>query len=472
MRKIRLHWQILIALILAILYGVIFSNHYAISESTMKKLHNRIVEDEVLQSVESLKDVDFSNRQEFLNAIEERLSPEDYSKYRSTIVQWSVQNSYIKAVDWMGIIFLKMLKLLMIPLILSSLISGITNVGSIEHLGRLGLKTISYYLSTSFIAIVTGLVFVNLFKPGIGADLNFSFKVEGLMEQQRSFKEIFIDIVPDNIFTAFNDNQILSVIFFSILFGFFITRVGTRSKQVLTDAFNAIFEVMMKITMFFIKFAPLGIFGIVARIIADQDDLWQLLHRMGLYMGTIILALSLHFFITLPIVIRIFGKVNPWKHLRNMTTPLLTAFSTSSSGATLPLTMNAVENNSGVSNKISSFTLPLGATINMDGAALYECVAAIFIAQAYGIELTLIQQIIIVFTALLASIGSAAIPMAGLVMITVVLSAVGLPLEGVGLILAVDQLIDMFRTATNVWSDSCGAVVIAKSEGEKLPIDY
>lgn len=472
MRKIRLHWQILIALILAILYGVIFSNHYAISESTMKKLHNRIVEDEVLQSVESLKDVDFSIRQEFLNAIEERLSPEDFRKYRSTIVQWSVQNSYIKAVDWMGIIFLKMLKLLMIPLILSSLISGITNVGSIEHLGRLGLKTITYYLSTSFIAIVTGLLFVNLFKPGIGADLNFSFKVEGLMEQQRSFKEIFIDIVPDNIFTAFNDNQILSVIFFSIIFGFFITRVGTRSKQILTDAFNAIFEVMMKITMFFIKFAPLGIFGIVARIIADQDDLWQLLHRMGLYMGTIILALSLHFFITLPLVTRIFGRVNPWKHLRNMTTPLLTAFSTSSSGATLPLTMNAVENNSGVSNKISSFTLPLGATINMDGAALYECVAAIFIAQAYGIELTLIQQIIIVFTALLASIGSAAIPMAGLVMITVVLSAVGLPLEGVGLILAVDQLIDMFRTATNVWSDSCGAVVIAKSEGEKLPIDY
>ncbi|PKP34587.1 MAG: dicarboxylate/amino acid:cation symporter [Bacteroidetes bacterium HGW-Bacteroidetes-17] len=472
MRKIRLHWQILIALILAIIYGIIFSNHYSVSESTMKKLTNRIVEDEVLISVASIKDVDFTSRNEFQNVLKKHLSADQYQKHGSTIVQWSVQNPYIKAVDWMGILFLKMLKLIMIPLILSSLISGISNVGSVEHLGRLGLKTMIFYMSTSLIAILTGLFFVNLFKPGIGADLNFSFKVEGLMDQQRSFKEIILDIVPDNIFTAFNDNQILSVIFFAILFGFFITQISPRPRQVLTDAFNAIFDVMMKITMFFIKFTPLGIFGIVSRIIAEQDDLGHLVQRMSLYMGTIILAMSVHFLITLPLIISVFGRVNPWKHMKNMTLPLLTAFSTSSSSATLPLTMNAVENNSGVSRKISSFTLPLGATINMDGAALYECVAAIFIAQAYGIDLTVLQQIIIVFTALLASIGSAGIPMAGLVMITIVLSAVGLPLEGVGLILAVDRLIDMFRTATNVWSDTCGAVVIAKLEGEKLPIDY
>lgn len=471
MIKIRLHWQILIALILAIIYGVIFSNHYSVTDATMKKLSTRIVQNEVLDDVASMTDQDFTSRKEFLDELKKHLTSEQYAKHSTTIIQWSVQNSYIKAVDWMGIIFLKMLKLLMIPLILSSLISGITNVGSVEHLGRLGMKTIGYYLLTSFVAIITGLFFVNLFKPGIGADLNFSYKVEGLMDQQRSFKEIAMDIVPDNIFAAFNDNQILSVIFFAILFGFFITRISPRPKQILSEAFNAIFEVMMAITMFFIKFAPLGIFGIVSRIIAEQDDLGQLVQRMGLYMGTIVLALSVHFFVTLPLLTWLIAKVNVWKHLKNMTTPLLTAFSTSSSGATLPLTMNAVENNSGVSNKITSFTLPLGATINMDGAALYECVAAIFIAQAYGIELSMIQQIIVVFTALLASIGSAAIPMAGLVMITVVLSAVGLPLEGVGLILAVDQIIDMFRTATNVWSDSCGAVVIAKSEGEKLPID-
>ena len=241
-------------------------------------------------------------------------------------------------------------------------------------------------------------------------------------------------------------------------------------RDSLTRAFNAIFEVMMKITMFVIRFTPLGIFGIVAKVVADQENLPELVSRMGLYMGTVILALAIHFFIILPLIVRYIGRARPFRHMRNMSTPLLTAFSTSSSGATLPLTINAVENNSGVSNKISSFTLPLGATINMDGTALYECVAAVFIAQAYGMELSLLQQGIIVVTALLASIGAAAIPMAGLVMITVILTAVGLPLEGVGLILAVDRILDMFRTCTNVWSDSCGAVVIAKSEGEELKV--
>ena len=262
----------------------------------------------------------------------------------------------------------------------------------------------------------------------------------------------------------------LSIIFFAILFGFFITKASASSAQVLKKAFNAIFDVMMKMTMFIIKFTPLGIFGIVAKVVAEQDDLIALGQRMGVYMFTVIAALAIHFFISLPLIAKYIGKINPFKHMKNMATPLLTAFSTSSSGATLPLTIDAVENKSGVSNNVSSFTLPLGATINMDGTALYECVAAMFIAQAYGIDLSIFQQLLIVFTALLASIGAAAIPMAGLVMITVILSAIQLPLEGVGLILAVDRILDMFRTATNVWSDSCGAAIIAKSEGEILKV--
>jgi Na+/H+-dicarboxylate symporter len=277
-------------------------------------------------------------------------------------------------------------------------------------------------------------------------------------------------MVPENIFQAFNSNDMLAIIFFAVLFGFFVTRAADENRDIMKKAFNAIFDVMMKITMFVIRFTPLGIFGIVAKVVSEQDDLTSLASRMGLYMGTVILALAIHFFITLPIILKYIAKVKPFRHMKNMSTPLLTAFSTSSSGATLPLTINAVEENTGVSNKISSFTLPLGATINMDGTALYECIAAIFIAQAYGVDLTLIQQIVIVITALLASIGAAAIPMAGLVMITVILTAVGLPLEGVGLILAVDRILDMFRTCTNVWSDSCGAVVIAKSEGEELNV--
>jgi Na+/H+-dicarboxylate symporter len=191
---------------------------------------------------------------------------------------------------------------------------------------------------------------------------------------------------------------------------------------------------------------------------------------MAIYMLTVALALSIHAFVTLPILTKLIGKAHPYKHLKNMISPLLTAFSTSSSSATLPLTIEAVENDSGVSNKITSFTLPLGATINMDGTALYECVAAMFIAQVYGIDLSFTEQIVVVVTALLASVGAAGIPMAGLVMITIILSAVHLPLEGVGLILAVDRILDMYRTSVNVWSDSCGAVIIAKSEGEKTNV--
>lgn len=370
----------------------------------------------------------------------------------------------------MGDIFLRALKMLIIPLIISSLISGIANIGSGSNLGRLGLKTISYYVLTSLMAIIIGQILVNIIRPGVGADLNFSHKVEGLDDTHRTLGETLIEMVPQNIFQAFNNNDMLAIIFFAVLFGFFVTRAGNENRDVLKKAFNAIFEVMMKITMFVIRFTPLGIFGIVAKVVSEQDDLMGLASRMSLYMGTVILALAIHFFITLPLIVKFIGKVKPFRHMKNMSTPLLTAFSTSSSGATLPLTITAVEKRSGVSNKISSFTLPLGATINMDGTALYECIAAIFIAQAYGVELSFVQQGVIVLTALLASIGAAAIPMAGLVMITVILTAVGLPLEGVGLILAVDRILDMFRTCTNVWSDSCGAVVIAKSEGETLSV--
>lgn len=267
-----------------------------------------------------------------------------------------------------------------------------------------------------------------------------------------------------------DNQQMLAVIVIAVLFGFFINRVDNRPRQFLTDFFQAVFDVMMKSTLFVIRFAPFGIFGLVAQKVAEQENLFALLQSMSMYIVVVILGILFHFFVTLPLIARFIGNVNPWRHLKAMQTPLITAFTTASSSATLPLTIQAVEENSGVSNKISSFTLPLGATINMDGTALYECVVAIFIAQAYGIELGFSEQIIIIITALLASIGAAGIPMAGLVMITVVLTAVGLPLEGIGLILAVDPFLDMFRTATNVWSDSCGAVVIAKSEGETLKI--
>ncbi len=266
----------------------------------------------------------------------------------------------------------------------------------------------------------------------------------------------------------------LSIIFFAILFGFFITKVDEKPRILITDMFNAALDVIMKITLFIIMFTPLGIFSITAKVIAQQiqmgNQISEVISRLGLYVLTVLIGLLIHGLITLPLAVKVLGRVNPVKHLKNMITPLLTAFSTSSSSATLPLTMKAVEFEDGVSNKVASFTLPLGATINMNGTALYECVAVMFVAQAYGIDLSFGQQLIVIFTALLAAIGSAGIPMAGLVMMAVVLRAVGLPLEGIGLILAVDRILDMFRTTINVYGDSCCAVIIARSEGETLKI--
>jgi len=471
MKKIALHWQILIALIIAVLYGIIFPTQYTINKTVLEKFRKKNVPENVITRLNAIEGKEYDNIATFNKDINNLLSANEKAKYSRLIRNYAYDNIAVLSVSWMGDIFLRALKMLIIPLILSSLISGVTNIGVGQNLGRLGLKTMGYYLFTSVAAIITGLFLVNIIQPGIGADLNFSMEVGGLVEKQRSLRELVIDIVPDNIFTSFVNSDMLSIIFFAVLFGYFITKVREKQRELLTNLFNAIFDVMMSITMFIIRFTPLGILGIVAKVIADQDDLIALFSRMGIYMFTVILALGIHFFITLPLIVRFIAKANPWKHLKNMSTPLLTAFSTSSSGATLPLTIDAVENNSNVSNKVSSFTLPLGATVNMDGTALYECIAALFIAQAYGVDLTIIQQVIVVVTALLASIGAAGIPMAGLVMITVILTAIGLPLEGVGLILAVDRILDMFRTATNVWSDSCGAVVIAKSEGEKLSVD-
>jgi len=405
MKKIKLHWQILIAIILAIGYGLFLSD-------------------------------------------------------------------YVKYVAWMGDIFMKSLKMVVAPLILTSIASGVANIGSGGDLGKLGLKTISYYLLTSILAISTGLFMVNIIQPGVGADIGLEQEVKGLSIATESFGDTLINIIPENIFEALVNNQMLSIIFFALLIGFFITKLSEQNETFLLTGVNAGFELMMKITSLIIKFTPFGVLGIVAVTVADQSGdsaaLIGISKRLGLYMITVLAALIVHSMIVLPLILNFFAKIKPLLHLKSMSIPLLTAFSTSSSSATLPLTMEAIENKAGASNKVTSFVLPLGATINMDGTALYECIAAMFIAQAYGIELSFVEQIIVVATSLLASIGAAGIPMAGLVMISVVLTAVGLPLEGIGLILAVDRILDMFRTAVNVWSDSCGAILIAKSEGEQL----
>lgn len=407
MQKLKLHWQILIAFIIAVLLGLFFPQ----------------------------------------------------------------SSEYVK---WLGDLFLRALKMIIVPLVFSSIVSGVVNLGSSSSLGRLGAKTIAYYITTSLAAILTGLILVDLIRPGVGADLGFRMEVHDLTSTTGSLGDIILRIVPTNLFEVFVKGDMLAIIFFALLFGFFIPRVSEKYSMPLISFFNSIFEVMMKLTSFIIKFAPIGILGIVTGIVADQASdkakLVSMLEHLGVYMLTVLSGLAIHMFITLPLLLKILGRVRPFLHFKALSLPLITAFSTSSSSATLPLTIEAVENNVGVSNKISSLVLPLGATINMDGTALYECVAAMFIAQAYGIELSFIQQMIVVVTALLASIGAAGIPMAGLVMMSIVLTSVGLPLEGVGLILAIDRPLDMCRTTVNVFSDTCGAAIIAKTEGEILKV--
>ncbi len=374
-------------------------------------------------------------------------------------------------VAWMGTVFIRALKMIVVPLVLSSLISGVTNAGSGSSLGRLGLKAMGYYLTTSLLAILTGLVLVNVIQPGHGlSDILDSLPpMPGIKE--KPFSDTLIEIVPTNLFETFSVNDaMLSVIFFALLAGVFITRLGKDHRELLTGFFNAFFELMMKITTFIIRLSPFGIFGLVAAMASEQTASTNLITGLGKYMLTVALGLAIHFLITLPAILYFVGGISPLKHYRAMALPVITAFSTSSSNATLPVTIGAVEEKAGVSNRVSGFVLPLGATVNMDGTALYELVVAGFIAQIYGIDLSFGQQFIMVLTALLASVGAAAVPMGSLVTMSIIFSAIGLPLETVALILPVDRPLDMMRTTVNVFSDTCATVVIASSEGEELSV--
>lgn len=366
--------------------------------------------------------------------------------------------------EFLGTLFLKLLKMLIIPLIFSSIVMGVVSTASASSFGRLGLKTLVYYISTSLLAILTGQLFVNLLKPGVGTHLKETVVTAPV--SSFSLKDIFLNMVPDNIVAAMADGNVLPVIFFALLSGFFIGVLKEKPRQTLSDLMDAIYQLMMKITGFVILLAPVGIFGLIYKTVASTGT--AVFGNLMFYFFTVAAGLAVHFFITLPFLLFFFTRQNPYRFMKQMIAPLITAFSTSSSSATLPLTIETIENEAGVSNRVAGFVLPLGATINMDGTALYECAAVIFIAQVYGYDLSMAQQVVVVITALLVSIGAAGIPMAGLVMMTVILNAVHLPLEGVGLIIAVDRFLDMFRTATNVLSDSTGAKIIDHSEQKRL----
>jgi len=384
--------------------------------------------------------------------------------------------TFYQLYDFFGTLFLNALKMLIVPLIVSSIVVGMMGIGSGEHLGRLGGKTLLYYASTSLLAILTGLLIVNLTTPGI-IDGQPARDLIGLADNVAEVTDsvqgrgagdivaVFLRMVPVNIVSAAAQGQMLGLIFFSLLFGYFLTKINQPQLDTLKNFWQGTLDVMMEITDWVMKFAPLGVFALVAKVMASSGlDAFK---PLAIFFLTVLLALAVHFLVSMTLILKYVARVKPQRHFQAMAPALLTAFSTSSSSATLPVTMDCVEERAGVSNNVSSFTLPLGATVNMDGTALYECVAAMFIAQAYGLDLSFTTQFTIVLIALLTSIGVAGIPSASLVAISIILAAIGLPMEAVGLILAVDRVLDMCRTAVNVFSDSVAAVVIGRMEGEQ-----
>jgi Na+/H+-dicarboxylate symporter len=368
----------------------------------------------------------------------------------------------VRFISPVGDVFLRLLRMIIVPLIFSSLVVGTTGLGNAAHVGRLGAKSLAYYVGTSAAAILSGLVAVNLMRPGVGVDLPLQQMPEGVDVGVGDIGQTLLDIVPENPFAAMAQGNILGVIFFALLVGLFTTQLSEPSRKTIVRLAQAVFDLMMRITDFVIRLAPIGVFALMAKIVGTTGV--QAFPPLLMYMLTVVLALMAHALVTLPAILYFFGKTDPLSYGRAVAPALATAFSSASSSATLPVTLDCVEQRGRIPNQVSSFVLPLGATVNMDGTALYECVAAIFIAQVYGISLGLGQQALVCLTALLASIGAAGIPMAGLVMMVIVLRAVGLPIEGVGLILAVDRVLDMCRTSVNVWSDTVGAAVIAHWE--------
>lgn len=377
------------------------------------------------------------------------------------------QETVYKTLDLFGTIFLNALTLVVVPLVSSSIITGISRIGKEGSFGRLGGKMFTFYIGTSVLAILIGLALVNLINPGASHGIAAGAAISSLpaINGAEAFINLLVSIVPSNILAAFSHGDMLSLIFFSLLFGYAISKIEDRPASALQDFFQGVFQTMIQVTHIVMKFLPYGVFCLVAKVFMSTGI--QSLKGLSLFFATVILGLALFMFVGLPLLLKFVAKVQPIRHFKAMAPAIVTAFSTSSSSATLPITIDCVEKRAGVSNRICSLVVPLGTSINMSGSALYECVAAMFVAQAYGIEISFWTQFLIVLMALITSIGVAGIPSASLVAIIIILKVIGLPPEGIGLFIAVDRLLDMCRTTVNVFSDSCCAVLVAKSEGEK-----
>ncbi|MEM9171983.1 MAG: dicarboxylate/amino acid:cation symporter [Pseudomonadota bacterium] len=410
----------------------------------------------------------------------------------AAIVGWLVQNAggidariplvdiaWVALFDFIGTLFLQALKMLIVPLITASIIVGVAGIGGSGNLGRLGGKTLTFYATTTLLAILVGLVLLNAFGPGydasgnpIGEQLALTDDVSAVAERVQGkgvgdVVQIFLRMVPPNIVSAAANGQMLGLIFFALLFGWALSQLPKEQHDTLLNFWEGVLAIMMRITGLVMAVAPIGVFGLVAKTVAITG--FDAARPLLFFSLVVLLALAVHCFITLSVLLRVFG-IRPWQMIQALSPAMLTAFSTSSSSATLPVTMDCTENRAGVSKRVSSFVLPLGATVNMNGTALYECTAAMFLAQAYGLDLTLATQFSIVVIALLTSIGVAGVPSASLVAIAIILAAIGLPVEAIGVLLVFDRVLDMARTSVNIFGDACCAAIVARLEGEQTSV--
>jgi proton glutamate symport protein len=377
--------------------------------------------------------------------------------------------------DLVGTMFVNLLKMIIVPLILASVITGVAALGSGPDLGRLGSKTLAFYVLTTLIAVLIALALVNLVEPGVKDGLPVGDKLaltadagtvtEGVKARaESSVLDTIRGIIPPNLIEAAANTKLLGIVFFSVLFGFFLARIDQPYQGTVMNFWQGIFQIMMRITGWIMVLAPIGVFALIAKVVAVSG--FGGAEPLALFGACVLGGLLIYGFVALPILLAVAARVNPWRLYPAMAPALLTAFSTASSSATLPLSLQCLEKRAKVSERIAGFVMPLGASVNHAGSALYECAGAMFIAQAYGLELSFATQFTVVILALITSMGIAGIPAASLVGIAIILGAVGLPAEAIGVLLVLDRLLDMCRTAINVLADAACTVIVARLEGE------
>ncbi|MEJ5287452.1 MAG: Dicarboxylate/amino acid:cation symporter [Candidatus Kapaibacterium sp.] len=482
--KLKIYHWIIISFFLGIIAGLIFkANEKAVVVTYSENGKFYTQKFEVAKSFliitrkgSELDTLHPKTKGEFLGAFQKHLanivSVEIDGRKFTDIESVKGEESPIKFLSPIGSLFLRLLSFLAIPLVISSMIVGVASLGNIKTLSRIGFRTLLFYFVTTALAVIIGLIVVNIIEPGKKITAEAKSQIETIDQSQFEeklqkkgkfdFVDFLVNIVPSNPFKAISNGEMLQIIFFAVFVGIGLTLLEPQKSQPIINFFDGISELFIKMVRFVLWFAPFGVFALIAVAVSEFGA--SILSTLGYYMFTVILGLAIQFFVVYSLLLIAFARTNPLNFFKGMREALIVAFTTSSSAATLPITFKCVEENLGVPNKIASFVLPLGATVNMNGTALYQCVAAVFIAQFYGLDLNFAQMSTILLTSIFSAVGTAPVPGVGIIILIMVLHSAGIPPQGIGLILGVDRILDMLRTIPNVTGDALVSVIVWKME--------